>query len=94
MAVGDDLQTVGVVHGIVGDEKNFRGDEDEERGETKEDPENGFRSGTAGAGREQRGNCHYSPLRWLDVMRGTTKARGAKGFMFLSLTRSFRMRSI
>ena len=23
MAVGDDLQTVGVVHGIVGDEENF-----------------------------------------------------------------------
>ena len=23
MAVGDDLQTVGVVHGVIGDEKNF-----------------------------------------------------------------------
>ena len=23
MAVGDDLQTVGVVHGIVGDQENF-----------------------------------------------------------------------
>jgi hypothetical protein len=23
MAVGDDLQTVGMVHGIVGDEENF-----------------------------------------------------------------------
>jgi hypothetical protein len=23
MTVGDDLQTVGVVHGIIGDEKNF-----------------------------------------------------------------------
>jgi hypothetical protein len=23
MAVGDDLQTVGVVHGVIGEEKNF-----------------------------------------------------------------------
>ena len=23
MAVGDDLQTVGVVHGVIGNEKNF-----------------------------------------------------------------------
>jgi hypothetical protein len=35
MAVGDDLQTVGVVHGVIGDEKNFRSDEDKERSETK-----------------------------------------------------------
>ena len=46
MAVGDDLQTVGVVHGVIGDEKNFRGNEDKERGETKGNPENSFKSGT------------------------------------------------
>jgi len=37
-AIGDDLQTVGVVHRIVGDEENFRGNEDEKRGEAKGDP--------------------------------------------------------
>jgi hypothetical protein len=51
MAVGDDLQTVGVVHGVVGDEENFRGNEDEERGETEGDPDNSFGSGTDGVGR-------------------------------------------
>ena len=33
-AVGDDLQTVGVIHRIVGNKKNFGCDEDEERGES------------------------------------------------------------
>ena len=41
---------------------------------------------------ELRGSCHYSPLRWLDVMRGAT--RGAKGFMVLSLPRSFSIANI
>jgi len=57
MAVGDDLLTVAVVHGVIGDEKSFRSDEDKERSETKGDPENGFESGTAGTGREQDGRC-------------------------------------
>ncbi len=65
MAVGDDLQTVGVVHGVIGDEKNFRSDEDKERGETKGDPENRVESGTR---REQGGKCHYSLLRWIDAV--------------------------
>ncbi len=51
MAVGDDLQTVGVVHGIVSDEENFRGNEDKERGDAEGDPENGFGPGTGGAWR-------------------------------------------
>ncbi len=92
MAVGDDLQTVGVVHRIVGDQHHFRGNEDKERGETEGDPDNSFGSGTGGAGRSQRGSWHYSPLRWLDVMRGATRARGTNGFMFLSLMRSPRQR--
>lgn len=50
MTVGDDLQTVGVVHRIVGDEEQFRGNEDKEHGETKRDPENRLESGTGGAG--------------------------------------------
>src|SRR5271170_7057591 len=92
LAVGDDLQTVSVVHRIVGDQEKFRGDEDEERGEAKGDPENGFesgtalRSGTAGAGGDLRGSCHYSPPRWLDVMTGATKS--AKVFTVPGLTRS------
>jgi hypothetical protein len=93
MAVGDDLQTIGVVHGVIGDEKNFRSDEDKERSEAKEDPESDFKSGTLGTGCKQRGGCHYSPLRWLDRPRGAARAKGAKSFMLLSLTRSFRMRS-
>ncbi len=68
MAVGDYLQTVGVVHGVIGDEKNFRSDEDKERSNTKGDPENGFESGTAATERGQGGRCHYSPVRWVDVM--------------------------
>ena len=51
LAVGDHLQTVGVVHGIVGDEENFRGNKDEEYGKTKRDPENDLESGTGGTGR-------------------------------------------
>jgi len=92
-AIGDDLQTIGVVHRVIGDKKNFRGDEDEERGETEGDPENSFGSGTTGFGRKQPGSCHYSPLGWLDVTRGAARARGVRTFMFLSLTRSFKMRS-
>jgi hypothetical protein len=61
--VGDDLQTVGVVHGIISSEKNFRSDEDKERSKTKADPENGFKSEATGGGRKQSGSCHYSPLR-------------------------------
>src|SRR6202041_3127492 len=86
MAVGDDLQTVGVVHGIVGDKKHFRGDEDEEHGETKADPEKGFESGTFGGGCRQCGSCHYSPRRGMDVTRCAARRRGAKGFMFLRLS--------
>ena len=63
MAVGDDLQTIGVVHGVIGDEKNFRSDEDKERRKTKEDPENGSKSETIRAGSTKRGSCHYSPFR-------------------------------
>ncbi len=58
LAVRDDLQTVGVVHGVIGNEKNFRSDEDKQRNKTKRDPENGFESRTAGARREQGGRCH------------------------------------
>ena len=55
MAVGDDLQTVGVVHGVIGDEKNFRSDEDKEHSKTQGGPENGFESRTPGPLREQGG---------------------------------------
>ena len=51
LAVGDDLQTVGVVHGLVGDEENFRGNEDEEHSESEGDPENRLKSGIGSAGR-------------------------------------------
>ena len=85
MAVGDDLQTVGVVHGEIGDEKNFRSDEDKKRGEAEKNPENGFESGPRGSGRDQGGSCHYLPLRWLDRPRGPTRAKGAKSFRFLSV---------
>jgi hypothetical protein len=63
MAVCDDLQTVSVVHGVIGDEKNFRSDEDKKRSETKKNPENDFKSGTRGTRCKQRGSCHYSPFR-------------------------------
>ena len=75
MAVGDDLQTVGVVHGIVGEKKNFRGNEDEERSEAKQYPENGFRCRTTRAGGQERGACPYLSLRQLDEMRSITSAR-------------------
>jgi len=91
-AVGDDLQTVGVVHGVIGDKKNFRSDEDKERYKTKGDPENGFESGSAGVGNTQCGSCHYSPFRCFDVTTTAARANGVKSFMFLSLTRRFRMR--
>ena len=55
MAVGDNLQTVGVIQGVIGDEKNFRRDEDKERSETQGNPEKIFESGTSGTGREQGG---------------------------------------
>jgi len=63
IAVGDDLQTVGVVHAVIGDEQSFGSDADKERSETKRGPEHGFESGTVGARREQGGRCHYSPLK-------------------------------
>ena len=47
-AVGDDLQTVGMVHRVVGDKEHFRRYEYEERGETEGDPENSLESGTRG----------------------------------------------
>jgi hypothetical protein len=51
-SVGDDLQTVSVVHRVIGGEKNFRRNEDKERSNTKKDPKNRFKSGTSRAGRE------------------------------------------
>jgi hypothetical protein len=51
IAVGNDLQTVRVVHGIVGDEENFRSNEDKERNQAERDPENSLRSGTSRTGR-------------------------------------------
>jgi hypothetical protein len=75
-----------VIHGIVGDEKNFRSDEDKERRETKGDPENGFESGTNGSGREQGGRCHYLPLKWIDVMRSATWARDARDSILISVS--------
>jgi len=47
-AIGDNLETVGMVHGVIGDKQNFRGNEDEKRSETEGDPENGLESGTCG----------------------------------------------
>jgi hypothetical protein len=67
MAVGDNLQTVGVIHGIVGDEKNFRSDEDKERCETNRDPKNDFESGSDGSWLKQDRRCHDLPLR-IDAM--------------------------
>lgn len=81
MAVGDDLQTVGVVHRVIGGEKNFRSDEDKERSETKQDPHDRFESGTIGGGLDQGGRCHHSPLKCIDVMTGATKARNAGNFI-------------
>jgi hypothetical protein len=63
MPVADNLQAVRVVHRIVGDEKNFRRDEDKEHSETDGDPEKRFEYGTVGTGVEQGGSCHYSPVR-------------------------------
>jgi len=60
LAVGDNLQTVGVIHRVVGGQKDFRSDKDKERSETKGDPESGLESGTAGTGREQSGRSHDS----------------------------------
>jgi hypothetical protein len=60
MAVGNDLQTVGVVHRIVGEEQHFRSDEDEKRRETEGDPENRLESGTGGTRRYQSRSWHYS----------------------------------
>src|ERR1700722_1081040 len=91
MAVSDDLQTVSVVHRVVGDEEQLRGNEDKERGDAKRDPENRLESGAGGARRWQSGSWHYSPLRWLDVMRYAMRATGARGFISLSLTRRFRV---
>lgn len=47
-AVGDHLETVGMVHGVIGDKENFRGNEDEKRREAEGDPENSLESGTRG----------------------------------------------
>ena len=71
MAVGDNLQTVGVIHRVIGDEKSFRCDEDKERSETQGNPEKGFESGTSGTGCGQGGRCHYSPRGWVDATRET-----------------------
>src|SRR5208282_680054 len=66
-------------------------DEDKKRRDTKRDPENGFKSGTAGSRYRQGERCHYSTLRWLDVMRCATRAAGAICFTSLTLTRRFRI---
>src|ERR1700733_1176472 len=91
MAVGSDLQAVGVVHRIVGDEEQLRSNEDKERVETKRNPENSLESGTGGAGRSQSGNWHYSLLIWLDVTRCAMRATRPRGLMSLSLTRHVRV---
>jgi hypothetical protein len=49
MSVGDQLQTVAVVHRVVGDEEDFAGDEDEESGEGEDEPE-GVPGAPAGGG--------------------------------------------
>jgi len=69
MAVGDDLQPVGVVHRVVRDQKHFGGDEDKERRGTDSDPEKGLESGTGGGGRRPCGNCHDTPRGRTDVVR-------------------------
>ena len=63
MAVGDDLQTVGVVHAVIGDEKSFGSDEDKHCGDTKRDPEDGFESSLARTVGEQGRRRHHSRLR-------------------------------
>ena len=78
MAVGDYLQTVGVVHGVIRDQQNFRSDEDKEHSEAKRDPQKDFESGTGGTGREQGGRCHYSPVSWIDG-KGMGRGRGRFG---------------
>jgi hypothetical protein len=44
MAIRDYLKPVGVIHRIVGYEKDFRSDEDKKCRETERDPENSFES--------------------------------------------------
>jgi hypothetical protein len=44
MAIRDHLKPVGVIHRIVGYEKDFRSDEDKKCRETERDPENSFES--------------------------------------------------
>jgi hypothetical protein len=83
MAVRDDLQTVGVVHGVIGVEKNFRSNEDKEHSEPEKNPERDFEFGMTGAGREHRGSYHELPLNWLDRPRGVARALSAKNIMFL-----------
>ncbi len=61
MAIGNDLEPVGVVHRIVGVEEHFRSNEDEERRETEGDPKNGFESGTGGFVHRQ-GDCRHDSL--------------------------------
>jgi len=57
-AVGDDLQAIGVIHGVIGDEENFRRNEDEERSETERNPENRLESRPGRTRRWQRGSWH------------------------------------
>jgi len=52
MAVGNHLQTVGVVHRIVGNEEQLGGNKDKERGEAQRDPKNHLESGTSGSWRK------------------------------------------
>jgi len=50
---------------------------------------NGLESGTAGTGREKGGRCHYSPLRWIDVMT-EQRGQGERGNLILIVSHSRR----
>ncbi|GGA65021.1 hypothetical protein GCM10011507_15790 [Edaphobacter acidisoli] len=51
MSVCYNLQTISVVHRIIGNEKELGCNKDKERGETERGPENSFESGSGGSGR-------------------------------------------
>ena len=69
MAIGNDLQTVGVVHRVIGDERTSDVMKTKERSDTKGNPENGFESGVTRTVGEKGRRRHHSPVRWIDEMR-------------------------
>jgi hypothetical protein len=83
MAVGNHLQTIRVIHRVIGDEKDLGRDEYEERRDTKKDPETHFESGTAGSGGKQNGRCHYAALLGFREAMCATKQMGRQASYFI-----------